>query len=500
IEKLEETRRELSTYVDAHKALISPIRRMPPDILSEIFIACLPTHRNCVMSATEPPVLLGRVCSSWRALSMETPRLWSSLHVVEVNQQFKGYGDISDKLTLRVETMKMWLMRSGQCPLSISLQGQFYRSPNYTPPLTTAIADEPVRDEENPINLFLAELIQFASRWRRVGFVLTSDALHALGHLTVEDVPLLEDFSVSVTDRVGLVPTDGPSDFRWADLELLKSPLLTRFSGSGRDFDNLRPIPLRWGVLRELSIGGPAWESGLDDERMLELLSMCPQLRSCKLVVNVSPDPLEHPLVELPCLHTLHMDSISVSSSVLDKLSFPKLHTLVFRGDNKRLPAFVSSCSRLASLTVEATSFDTSAVEETLRALPSTTRHVSLHEYDYNMHHRALDDRVLEILAQTPPELESLDIGINSTVSDMAIEQFVIKRMAMGETPSLKHLRVLLGRPMKLDIKTNLKQYTERGLELVLSYAEAQASDWSPWYGLQDAPSRWGPAWGFPIW
>jgi hypothetical protein len=40
----------LGAYVDTHKALISPARRLPLDIIEEIFVACLPTHRNCVMS------------------------------------------------------------------------------------------------------------------------------------------------------------------------------------------------------------------------------------------------------------------------------------------------------------------------------------------------------------------------------------------------------------------------------------------------------------------
>ncbi|KAJ7697841.1 hypothetical protein B0H17DRAFT_912889, partial [Mycena rosella] len=76
LDKLTKVRAGLSAYVDAHRALISPLRRLPIDIIEEIFMACLPTHRNCVMSAMEAPVLLGRICSSWRALSLSTPRLW----------------------------------------------------------------------------------------------------------------------------------------------------------------------------------------------------------------------------------------------------------------------------------------------------------------------------------------------------------------------------------------------------------------------------------------
>ncbi|KAJ6557851.1 hypothetical protein B0H19DRAFT_906207, partial [Mycena capillaripes] len=76
IDKLAEERNSLGAYVAAHKALISPVRRLPLDIIQEIFIACLPTHRYCVMSASEAPILLGRICSAWRAISFSTPQLW----------------------------------------------------------------------------------------------------------------------------------------------------------------------------------------------------------------------------------------------------------------------------------------------------------------------------------------------------------------------------------------------------------------------------------------
>ncbi|KAJ7140956.1 hypothetical protein C8R44DRAFT_550119, partial [Mycena epipterygia] len=76
IDKLTEDRDNLGAYVEAHRALISPVRRLPLDIIQEIFMACIPMHCNCVMSTTEVPVLLGRICSSWRAISLATPRLW----------------------------------------------------------------------------------------------------------------------------------------------------------------------------------------------------------------------------------------------------------------------------------------------------------------------------------------------------------------------------------------------------------------------------------------
>ncbi|KAJ7803751.1 hypothetical protein B0H14DRAFT_2886859, partial [Mycena olivaceomarginata] len=55
ISELNEERSSVADYVKAHRALISPFRRLPLDMLQEIFVAS--------------PVLLGRICSSWRTVS-----------------------------------------------------------------------------------------------------------------------------------------------------------------------------------------------------------------------------------------------------------------------------------------------------------------------------------------------------------------------------------------------------------------------------------------------
>ncbi|KAF7376850.1 hypothetical protein MSAN_00102500 [Mycena sanguinolenta] len=124
IDKLAEERSRVAVYIEAHKALLSPVRRLPLDIIQELFVACLPTHRNCVMSASEAPLLLGRICSSWRAILLSTPQLWSSMHVVEPlrSPDDPTSSSLEAKVARRLEITHTWLGRSGQCPLSISLQ------------------------------------------------------------------------------------------------------------------------------------------------------------------------------------------------------------------------------------------------------------------------------------------------------------------------------------------------------------------------------------------
>ncbi|KAJ6530266.1 hypothetical protein B0H19DRAFT_904173, partial [Mycena capillaripes] len=80
IRDLTAQRDRVKDHVDSHRALISHPRRLPQDLIEQIFLACLPTHRNAVMSPAEAPLLLGHICSAWRSVSFSMPRLWASLH------------------------------------------------------------------------------------------------------------------------------------------------------------------------------------------------------------------------------------------------------------------------------------------------------------------------------------------------------------------------------------------------------------------------------------
>ncbi|KAF8166685.1 hypothetical protein BJ912DRAFT_235012 [Pholiota molesta] len=58
-----------------------PITRVPYDILTEIFVHCLPEHRlkHCQPDTTIAPILLCHICSTWRAVALATATLWSHL-------------------------------------------------------------------------------------------------------------------------------------------------------------------------------------------------------------------------------------------------------------------------------------------------------------------------------------------------------------------------------------------------------------------------------------
>ncbi|KAJ3757000.1 hypothetical protein EV360DRAFT_84431 [Lentinula raphanica] len=72
---------KINNFIEAHRALLCPARRVPEDVLAEIFVHCLPTDRHAIRSLQESPLLLTIICRDWRRIAFNSPRLWSSLHI-----------------------------------------------------------------------------------------------------------------------------------------------------------------------------------------------------------------------------------------------------------------------------------------------------------------------------------------------------------------------------------------------------------------------------------
>ncbi|KAJ6547019.1 hypothetical protein B0H19DRAFT_954826 [Mycena capillaripes] len=187
---LQRSYRQLKTGVDAHLALLSPMRNLPPEVLQLIFNMTLPTDRNAVMHASEAPVLLGRVCSGWRSIAFATPQLWSSIHVVCPPTNYAE----SAFAPTRLEAMEDWLARSGACPLSISIWVS--REAGFGG-LGTAVA---------AANPFVEAILPLSNRWRHIELRVPTDALDSLHYLQGSDVPLLQ--TVGITNGSSLARDD----------------------------------------------------------------------------------------------------------------------------------------------------------------------------------------------------------------------------------------------------------------------------------------------------
>ncbi|KAJ7742847.1 hypothetical protein B0H16DRAFT_1423274 [Mycena metata] len=497
IDDLARERDGIRSFVDLHKDLISPFRRLPLDIIQEIFVACLPTHRNCVMSAAEAPVLLGRICTSWRAICLTTPRLWSRLHIVQPPQSWSAGTTIDavleKKFTLRLETTKTWLSRSGQCPLSISFQSGSYNHP----------ASVDVDTAATKTRLFMQVIIPFTPRWKEITLRgVPHKALEMLSNLAEDDVPMLQKLEISHHPDSDHVP-----------FALMRAPNLINltlgWTASTQD------LPVRWGNLTYLTVWGYN-TSSLSCSIVAKLLARCSQLQVCSFVINANNIPLEDgagSTIELPFLHSFHITNLGLPirdvGNLFRRLSVPGLRDVDLRAhtDNSldshqfvpHFLAFLSVSLCFESLTIDAQQLDPSSLIELLRGLPPSTTCLRVADGVYSWGPAnavgVFNDNMLAVLTPTPenpgscPALQKLHIIRCTAPSDAALLQFIRARMAVSPR-TLETVVIKFSRETQLDIAADIQPFLDDGrLKVITTHTTSPAVEgFSPWEGLPDAP------------
>ncbi|KAF8211012.1 hypothetical protein K438DRAFT_1569597, partial [Mycena galopus ATCC 62051] len=82
LRQLEQERALLSSYRTRNEAILSPLRRMPSELLAEIFSRTLSPVEDILrlqrgrFDIAQSPWLLTHVCHRWRAASHSTASLW----------------------------------------------------------------------------------------------------------------------------------------------------------------------------------------------------------------------------------------------------------------------------------------------------------------------------------------------------------------------------------------------------------------------------------------
>ncbi|KAJ7742867.1 hypothetical protein B0H16DRAFT_1693696 [Mycena metata] len=497
IDALARERDDIRSFVDLHKDLISPFRRLPLDIIREIFAVCLPTHRNCVMSAVEAPVLLGRICSSWRAISLTTPRLWSRLHVVEPSRLWRTETSIDaleKKLSLRLETTKTWLSRSGQCPLSISFQ-----SSSDTPDVDTAATKT---------RLFMQAIIPFTPRWKEITLHgVPHEALEMLSNLAEDDVTMLQKLNISQHPD-----SDTPTHVPFALMRVLNLINLTLAAPV-----SIEDLPVRWENLTYLAVWGQD-SSALSCSIVAELLARCSRLQVCSFFINARNSDLSPPedgassTIALPFLHSLHISGLPTIDvgNLFRRLSVPGLRDVDLRGSIANnfgkhpfvadFLAFLGVSSCFETLTIDTQLVIPSSFMELLRGLPASTTCLRiadcLDSWDLSTAFGLFDDDMLAVLTPTPenpgscPALQKLHIIRCWAPSDTALLQFIHARMAVSPR-TLETVMIKFSREMHFDFAAYIQPFLDDGrLKIITTYTRSTAvEDFSPWEGLPDAPN-----------
>ncbi|KAJ7184394.1 hypothetical protein C8R46DRAFT_1063946 [Mycena filopes] len=492
IDELSDKRDKICDYVDSLKALISLPRRLPSEMVQEIFLACLPTDRNAVMSSLEAPLLLCRICSEWRTIALSTPPLWASLHIPF---QFV----LADER--RMHTLQQWLQRSAACPISLSLIGETYYH---------------VHDRERrppPSSKSLAAIYKLltatAGRWRCLELAnVTSSAL-----LQLVDVqaPVLEFLKIS---------GDLPRIVGHSDTELLHNPTLALLKGQhlrelhlySSDATAFKP-DVDWAQLTHLSISRLD-KNHFEDEVIipLEFLKRTPRLISFEFGLRIATVGLAPASLLLPFLKKLVLPEPCDSNTLetlLESLEMPNLRHLAVPQDiltttalgtlSKRSPAVEELHCSLQSLATAAAFFNSVLFSS---FFPDLT-HLELTDTVNANFVANITDELFFRLTPKPtlpllfPALQNLVVKDCVPSSLDVLKGFLKQRVELG-TP-FRRLNISFQTPV--DDESSYEQcvapYRVNGLEISFKFASSWSSQWgwdqygddnfialNPWTGL----------------
>ncbi|KAF9485480.1 hypothetical protein BDN70DRAFT_871128 [Pholiota conissans] len=119
-----------TTYTGAqvgkHEAIVlSPIQRLPFDVLEHIFLRCLSDPLDQVQpKINAPPMLLCHVCSSWRTIALEIPALWTHIHHRLPMERLGGRLQLWNKMVFhrKLTFLKWWRRNQGKRATFIRLR------------------------------------------------------------------------------------------------------------------------------------------------------------------------------------------------------------------------------------------------------------------------------------------------------------------------------------------------------------------------------------------
>ncbi|KAJ7608547.1 hypothetical protein FB45DRAFT_382430 [Roridomyces roridus] len=461
ISQLATERASLQVVVDSHRALLSPIRRIPEDFLREIFVSCLPDNHDAFMDATQSPLLLGRVCGLWRRVAYSTPRLWSSFYIPPLGFDLVAPEDVERELATGI---KVWLERSMDCPLSISLA-------IYIPAFSSG---------QEYHQVLLDQLLGVSTRIRHLKYKGPMQGLLSVLELDAEALPGLESVVVDLHEYPEAAQERST---------LFSVPTLRRLSLRAAN-TNALALPLAWAQLTDINLIcyshgmlDPQW--GLSAVGALEVLQRCSSLIRCRLHITTkllfTPRPIH--IAHLQALIIIiEFDSMDEQvADFLECLTMPRVRYFQAGQDESSLRFSDSSSSDSEGLTVYltgSTSISPAILSRLFRSLPGVT-HLRLGEPPEYHYYSPFDDKLETIFTATAcPSLRHLEIGkYYCTFSDDAVLAFILARMRT-EHP-LQQVDLEFEREMERDVVEELEPYIAQGLQVNLRYASHFSLPWT---------------------
>ncbi|SJL13025.1 uncharacterized protein ARMOST_16461 [Armillaria ostoyae] len=277
LQEIQLRRCALLEALKSRKSIYAPIRRLPRDILIEIFHSVCDSwwqeadedwglrHRRHSLAVSGPLWVLGRVCGLWRHTLHASPASWARKLVVQA--PFSKYAP---------EILQTYLEHTGEHLLNLEV-----------------CCSNPVTDDK-----ILSLLVQSCQRWKNLRIIATKQ--HMRHFKSMSQFPALQTIDIEIYDGY-----DYHSDM------CLGAPQLWQASLRGHGIHQIKLPP---GITHF-----SGYITCLEDFRLLAEL---PNLRRCHLVMRLATK--EVPVVTIAQLTHLYVDGVDV----LNVLSAPLLSSL----------------------------------------------------------------------------------------------------------------------------------------------------------------------------
>jgi len=279
LDELRLKRESLRKFTIEHDAFLAPIRRLPAEILIEIFMLCM-NYDLSSFSPNRSPSLFGQVCRGWRQVALSTQKLWSSITVTY-------YRPSSAKA-------KLWISRASSAPLTICL--------NSVHPQTGRVGK---------IQPVIAVLAQHCDRWRHLELCLDDSMLPCFSSIK-HRLPWLESIRI-----------ERPTGLHELDVFEVAPRLRSFFSGP---YVYLTRLKFPWHQLTDLN----AHMHTIIE--CLNALQLVPNLVKCTLYSQLSLSEASTPPQNIPILTFPHLRFFSISQihpdEIFKHLRLPIIHTL----------------------------------------------------------------------------------------------------------------------------------------------------------------------------
>ncbi|KAJ7460289.1 hypothetical protein FB451DRAFT_1270906 [Mycena latifolia] len=301
--KLSRARDEMAESLRQHQAILSPVRRIPLELLCEIFrLTLLWKKRVDGVDLDQPPWHLGHVCAPWRNAAIGDPALWRVLQVLT-----SGEVAVTDNCPLSM--LETTLLRSANLSLDVTFGGW---SANRLDPA------------------WLDSFVAHCSRWAYLHIFHPPDSVGSRQILRRITGRLL---ALQKLDVFGapLAPASKLADY-FSVAPALREVLLTDPYFDERS----HTLPIPWGQITH-------YRAHYSPAQHFDILQSAPNLVQCGLGFRIDETDLDaDKVVSLPHLCRLE----SRDFSFLNHLRLPSLRTLFLNRDAVTLPPLIrrSSC------------------------------------------------------------------------------------------------------------------------------------------------------------